>query len=115
MRFNKQSLTYAVLAALGLLVTAYFNTSYVVHGGNLLDPIEFLRHGWLSPAARSITSDLLIAYAAFAVFAVLESRRIGMRYGWLYPLIALVTAFAFMFPLFLLMRERHLRQHGARS
>jgi hypothetical protein len=110
-----RQLSYSVLAALGLVVTAYFNMLYVVHGGNPLDPIEFLRHGWLSPAARSITSDLFIAYTAFAVFAVVESRRIGMRYGWLYPLIALVTAFAFMFPLYLLMRERHLRQRGAAS
>jgi hypothetical protein len=105
-----RELIYAFLAALGLLVPAYFNVMYVVQGGSLLDPLEFFRFGWLSPAARSISSDLFIAYAAFAVWAVAESRRIGMRHGWLYPLLALVTAFAFMFPLYLLMRERHLRR-----
>ena len=104
---------YAVLAVVGLLVPSYFNVMYVVHGGNLLNPLEFFGYGWLSPAGRSITTDLFLAYFAFVVFAVVESRRIGMRYGWVYPLVALVTAFSFMFPLYLLMRERHLRRSQA--
>lgn len=110
---TRREWSYALLAAAGLVVTGYFNVMYVVQGGNLFDPIEFFRGGWLNASARSITSDLLIAYAAFAVWAVVESRRIGMRHGWLYPAIALVTAFAFMYPLYLLMRERHLsRRRG---
>jgi len=31
-----------------------------------------------------------------------------MRFGWLYVVLAAVTAFAFTFPLFLAMRERQL-------
>lgn len=101
---------YTVIAAIGLLVPSYFNMMYVVHGGSLLDPIYFFSFGWQSPAARSITTDLLISFLAFAAFALIESRRIGMRRGWVYPLVALGLGMAFMFPLFLLMRERHLRR-----
>ena len=104
---------YAGLAFVGLLVPSYFNVMYVVEGGNLLNPLEFFGHGWGTPAARSITMDLWLAFFAFAAFAVVESRRIGMRHGWVYPLVALVTAFSFMFPLYLWMRERHLRLRGS--
>jgi len=101
---------YAVLAVLGLLVPGYFNMMYVVHGGSLLNPLEFFGYGWQTPAARSITTDLFISYFAFVAFALVESRRIGMRRGWAYPLAALALGMAAMFPLFLLVRERHLRR-----
>ena len=101
---------YAVLAAAGLLVPGYFNVMYAVSGGSLIDPLEFFGYGWQTPAARSITMDLFISYFAFVVFAIVESRRVGMRNGWAYPLAALALGMASMFPLYLLMRERHLRR-----
>ena len=104
-----REIVYGALALLGLAATAYWNSRYVAEGGNLLDPIQFFRLGFVNPAAASLTSDLLVAFAAFAVWVILESRRIGMRWGWVYPLVALVTAFAFIFPLYLVLRERHLR------
>ena len=114
-RLTPRELAYGALALLGLGATVYFNATYVAQGGNLLDPVAFFRLGFVNPAASSLTADLFVAFLAFALWVIVESRRIGMRRGWLYPLIALVTAFAFVFPLYLLLRERHLRrrQEGA--
>jgi len=39
---------------------------------------------------------------------VLEGRRIGVRWYWLYVVAAFVTAVGFTFPLFLAARERRL-------
>lgn len=60
------------------------------------------------PAVSSITVDLLVVAVAGAFFIIIEARRIGMKRGWLYVLVSGVTAFAFAFPLFLAMRQRHL-------
>ena len=60
------------------------------------------------PAVGSIGVDLLIVAAAGCVFIVVEARRLRMRRAWLYIALSAVTAFAFTFPLFLAMRERHL-------
>ena len=46
----------------------------------------------------------------YAVLALFESRRTGMRNAWAYPLAALALGLCSMFPLFLWMRERHLRR-----
>jgi len=42
-----------------------------------------------------------------------ESRRLGLRGGWIYLVLAGITAFAFVFPLFLAMRERALTRRTA--
>ena len=106
---------YAGLALLGLLGTWYFNIQYVAQGG-AFNPAAWLRLGFVNPAAASLTVDLLVAFATFILWTVLESRRLRMRAGWLYPVLGLLVAFAFALPLFLLLRERHLRfQDRARS
>ena len=69
-----------------------------------------IRHNLRLPefpgVTRAVISDIV-----FIVFAIAESRRIGMRYGWVYAALGglVAFAFAFAFPLFLLMRERHLK------
>lgn len=99
---------YAGLALVGLLGTWYFNIQYVAQGGGF-HPATWLRLGFVNPAAASLTVDLLVAFVAFLFWAVLEARRLRMRAGWLYPVVGVLVAFAFAFPLFLMMRERHLR------
>jgi hypothetical protein len=49
-----------------------------------------------------------VVAVAGSVFIIVESRRLRMRFGWLYVVAAGLTAFAFTFPLFLAMRERRL-------
>ncbi|MDY7541068.1 MULTISPECIES: DUF2834 domain-containing protein [unclassified Cryobacterium] len=60
------------------------------------------------PSVSSLTVDLLVTAVAGSILIIVESRRLGMKRGWLYVVLAFVLAFAFSFPLFLAMRERHL-------
>jgi len=94
---------YLVLAVLGLIGTWTFNALAITQ---MVDFIGDLAGS--GPAVSSITVDLLVVALAGSVLIIVEARRIGMRYGWLYVVAAGVTAFAFTFPLFLAMRERHL-------
>ena len=99
---------YLVLALLGLVGTAVANVTSTVQGRDFLGDIA--RGG---PAVSSISVDLAVAAVAGVVLLIVEGRRLGMRFLWVYVVLALVTAFAFSFPLFLCNRERLLAGRAA--
>jgi hypothetical protein len=94
---------YLLLAVAGLIGTWTFNVLAVVQMADFIG--DLVTSG---PAVSSITIDLLVAAVAGSVFVIVEARRLRMRFGWLYVVGAGLTAFAFTFPLFLAMRQRHL-------
>ncbi len=101
------ALVYLALAAIGLIWTWTFNilaiTQMVDFVGDLVNS---------GPAVSSITVDLLVVAVAGVILIIVEARRIGMKRGWLYVVVSGVTAFAFAFPLFLAMRQRHLTRRA---
>lgn len=94
---------YLLLAVAGLIGTWTFNLLAIVQMADFIG--DLVTSG---PAVSSITVDLLVVAVAGSVFIIVEARRLGMRFGWLYVVAAGLTAFAFTFPLFLAMRQRHL-------
>jgi hypothetical protein len=105
--------SYALLAAAGLVVPWLFNLRFMAEGGSWVDLPAVAALAFANQVAASFTSDLLIAFVAFLVFSIAEGRRIGMAWWWVYPLLGATIAFAFAFPLFLLMRDRHLQRAEA--
>ncbi|MDF2045071.1 DUF2834 domain-containing protein [Microbacterium sp. Kw_RZR3] len=101
---------FLVLAVAGLAGTWTFNALAIVQMRDFLG--DLVSSG---PAVSSITVDLLVVAVAGSVFIIVEARRIGMRFAWIYVVLSGLTAFAFTFPLFLAMRQRHLtaRSHAA--
>jgi hypothetical protein len=59
-----------------------------------------------------MTADLTLTCPAFLARLPCEARRLEMRNWWVDLLVTFVIAFAFSFPLFLLMRERKLPRGG---
>lgn len=108
--WNARAIIYLVLAVVGLVGTLVFNAWTVVAGRNFFG--DLFGSG---PAVSSLGVDLLIVAIAGAVFIIVEARRLGMKRGWLYVVLSLVTAFAFTFPLFLAMRERTLQSLSGAS
>jgi hypothetical protein len=103
MKFTPAAIVYLSVAAIGLVGTAYFNiTGFTSGGGN------FFAAWFANPAVSSLSVDLLATASAASIFIIIEGRRLGMRWPWLYVLGSFVTAVAFVFPLFLAMRERHM-------
>ena len=68
-----------------------------------------LRQSW---SALTVSSDLLVLGVAAVAFAVIESRRLGMRLPWIWIPLAIPLPGAFVIPLFLLLRERALLRAG---
>jgi hypothetical protein len=100
--WNSRSIVYLLLSVAGLIGTWYFNLLAIRQGRN------FLADWGSTPAVSSATTDLLIAASAASIFMFFESKRLKMKYGWLFILGSFVTAIAFTFPLFLAFRERKL-------
>ncbi len=95
---------YLVLAIGGLVGTWIFNGLAIAEMRDFVG--DWVHSG---PAVSSLTIDLLVVAVAGSILIIVEARRLGMKRGWLYVVLAGLTAFAFVFPLFLAVRERMLR------
>ena len=101
--WSAASIIFFVLSIVGLVSNAAFNVQAVIEGRDFLG--DWFGSG---PAVNSLGIDLFVIAIAGCVLIVLESRRLGIRFAWLYIIASGVTAIAFTFPLFLCVRERRL-------
>lgn len=95
---------YLAVAAIGLVGTAWFNVRSILGPGEQ----AFFAAWFANPSVSSLAWDLLAVASAASIFIVLEGRRLGIRWYWLYVVASFVTAVGFTFPLFLAVRERRL-------
>lgn len=100
---------YLVCCVAGAVVPWYYNLQFLQTGESFTFQ-KFFAAGMVSPLASSLTTDFIISFAALFVWMVIESRRLRIRYLWVYLVICFVVAWACAAPLFLFMRERRLRQ-----
>lgn len=93
---------YLTLAFAGLVTAWIFNFLAVVNG-------EDYGKAWTATAVDLVaTFDLGIVAISGVIFLFAEAARIGMKRVWILVLLSGITAMAFVFPLFLALRERHL-------
>jgi hypothetical protein len=102
------AITWLVLSLIGLIGTWTFNAFAIVQMRDFIG--DWVGSG---PAVSSLTVDLLVVAVAGCILIVVESRRLGMKWAWLYIVLSALTAFAFTFPLFLANRERALARRAA--
>lgn len=112
MKVTPMMVFYGLFAAAGAVVPWYFNLRFMRESGEMLTPQRWVAEGFATTLMGSITSDFLIGTIPVLVWMVVEARRLGMRYIWVYVLGTFLLAFAFTCPLFLLMREVHLQSKG---
>ncbi|MDX1734227.1 MAG: DUF2834 domain-containing protein [Halioglobus sp.] len=101
---------YLLLAVAGAIMTWTFNLQFMQEAGGAFDLGRFLADSSTNAASKSLSWDLAIACIAGLVWLVLEARRLGMRFAWMYVLLTFGVAWAFAFPLFLFMRQGKLEQ-----
>lgn len=98
---------YALVALAALYATWSQNLQLMAPGMGPLDPYTvFVEQARVNPASRSITVDIGFFLLAAAAFMVIEARRLGVRFVWLYVILAFVIAISVTFPLFMIARER---------
>lgn len=94
---------YALIAVVALVATWSQNLAYTGRGADFLT--AFWEDTKVNPAARSITVDIALFLLAAAVLMVIEARKHGVRFVWLYILGGFAIAISVTFPLFLIARE----------
>jgi hypothetical protein len=99
------------LTIVGFLVPNTMLTLFVIEDGP--DLSAYFSHWGESLPAAQLAADVSIAFAAFALWAAWEGRRIGMRAWWLPIPASALVGLCFALPLFLLLRERAVRERGA--
>jgi hypothetical protein len=106
--------TYGVITFGALVATWSQNLRFFAQEGNG-GGWGFVRATYANPAAASITNDILFVLLAAFVFMIVEARRLGIRYVWVYMVLSFLVALSVAFPLFLLARQRRLAHAGSRS
>jgi len=102
---------YALLAAAALWATWSQNFAFFAQSPDA-GPFGFIRAAYANPAAASLANDLFLLCAAAVVWMVVEARRHGIRFVWIYVVLSFVVAISVTFPLFLIARERKLAAPG---
>jgi hypothetical protein len=97
---------YALVSIVALIATWGQNLRYVWDAGGDFSALNaFLPDLRANPASRSISVDIGLFLLAAAAFMVIEARRLGVRFVWLYILFGFLIAISVTFPLFMIARE----------
>ena len=93
---------YAVLGLTALVWTQIVLVNYLGTDGSLFDDIT------ANGAATFTTIDLFAVALVALVFMVVEGRRIGLRFLWVYVVLTFAVAISVALPAFLIARQIHL-------
>jgi hypothetical protein len=94
---------YGAIAVAALIATWSQNLAYFDKAA--ASPLDFLNDSKVTPASRSLTVDLLLFALAATILMVIEARKHGVKFVWLYIAAGLAIAISVAFPLFLIARE----------
>ncbi len=100
---------YAAIAVLALLGTWHQNLLYFQGGHPATAFVQFWRETLVTPASISIMVDFFLFVLVIIAWMVLEARRVGIRFVWVYVVLGALIAISVTAPLFLIARERRLR------
>ena len=84
------------------------NLEFAREYGNSFDINNFISLANATPAAQSISRDLLVGASAIFKWIVSESRKLDIKNMWIVYIGTFLIAFAFSAPFFLFLRERRI-------
>ena len=102
---------YGLIALTALIMTWSQNLLYF-QGPNPAGFGQYLLDLKVNGAARSFTVDIGLFLLAAAGLMVVEARKLGVRFVWLYVILGFAIAISVTFPLFLIAREIRLTRAG---
>ena len=112
--FRNKEFVYGMLTILGVVLPWYFNIQFMQSTGNwTFDVPAFVEAGYANAASSSLSVDLGVMTVTYLLWMFNEARKLGMKHTWLYFSLTFLVAVACSFPLFLLMRERHLKAQSS--
>lgn len=114
MSISVKHLVFVVLAVVSLVAAWSHGIDWIAGGGNLLNLPSFFIDSYRSGSASAfLTIDIAVVWAAFMIWVVGDSRKIGLgvRWGWIFVALSFLGT-CFAFPLYLVIRDRFLARNG---
>ena len=101
---------YLIAAAIGAVApyATYFGYLAYVPGSS-----SALSLAWGNPIAAATLTDFTISCLVFWPFVYVESKKLGIRYWWLFVVTNIFIGLSFALPAFLYLRERRLMSRVA--
>ncbi|WP_020592168.1 DUF2834 domain-containing protein [Kiloniella laminariae] len=105
---------YFTLSILGLLATWYYNFQYFSTSDSLnFGP--YLKALLANSATTAVTIDIYFTAVVFSLWVLVESKRAGMKWAYIYILLCFGVGIAFSFPLFLAFREKKYQEMSSQK
>jgi hypothetical protein len=102
---------YGAIAAAALIATWSQNLAYFDKPARFL--VDFMNDSKVTPSSRSLTVDILLLALSATILMVIEARKHGVKFVWLYVLGGFAIAISVTFPLFLIARELRMGRSDA--
>ena len=96
-------LLYFIISVIALIVCWRENLYYFFAPFNGLG--NFVNDTMVNPASRSITFDIIFFFLSASLWMATESKKLGIKYVYLYVIFGVLIAISVTFPLFLIARE----------
>ncbi len=97
-------LIYIIIAIAAFIATWYHNVLFMKSNPDGL--MGFIHGMYANHAAASIANDVLFLGIAVNVLMIVEAKRLGIKFVWLYILLSFVIAISVMAPIFLAVRQK---------
>ncbi len=114
---HPRHMIYILLAFVSVVWAWSHGLQWMAAGGNLLNLPGFFIDSYKSgSAAAFLTIDIAVAWAVYMIWVVGDAQKIGLgaRTGWLFLALSFLGT-CFAFPLYLVVRERHLAKNRSAS
>ncbi len=102
---------YLLFILLGIVLPYSQFIPFVFENG--MDMNLFISRVFDNRASAFVAMDLTLSALVFVFFTFTEGERIKLRKYWIPIIVTILVGFSVGFPLFLFMRERHLRKNIA--
>jgi hypothetical protein len=114
MPISFKHIIFIVVAAVSVIAAWVHGFAWMAAGGNLLNLPSFFIDAYKSgSAAAFLTIDILAVWLTFMIWVVGDARKIGLgaRMGWIFVALSFLGT-CFAYPIYLVLRERHLARAG---
>ncbi len=106
---NERSFKYTMVF-IALAFTAIFAVVVMPALIEDFDILAALGAGFVNPFSSGYSADVLLCWAALAVWVVYESKALSVKYGWVCLLLGAFPGVAVGFPLYLVLRNAQITQ-----
>jgi Terpene cyclase DEP1 len=115
MKLSAKHMIFILIALVSLVLAWIHGVAWMIGGGNLINlPSFFIEAHNSGDAAAFLTVDILAAWVVFMIWVVGDAAKIGLgaKTGWIFLALSFLGT-CFAFPLYLVVRERHLAKTGS--